>query len=58
MIRRRAAAGAVLFCGVLACGRTFVLMANNEMLSAPFRLGAGQLSSSPFAEEFFRAFVR
>lgn len=37
---------------------TFVLMANNEMLSAPFRLGAGQLSSSPFAEEFFRAFVQ
>jgi len=37
---------------------TFVLMANNEMLSAPFRLGAGQLSSSPFAAEFFRAFVR
>jgi len=37
---------------------TFVLMVNNEMLSAPFRLGAGQLSSSPFAEEFFRAFMR
>lgn len=37
---------------------TFVLMANNEMLSAPFRLGEGRLMSSPFAEEFFRTFVR
>lgn len=37
---------------------SFVLMANNEMLSAPFRLGDGQLMSSPFAEAFFRAFVR
>ena len=37
---------------------TLVLMANNEMLSAPFRLGSGQLESSPFAEAFFEAFVR
>ena len=36
---------------------TFVLMANNEMLSAPFRLGSGQLQSSPFAEAFFETFV-
>jgi CubicO group peptidase (beta-lactamase class C family) len=36
---------------------TFVLFANNEMLSAPFRLGAGDLLSSPFAQAFFRTFV-
>lgn len=37
---------------------TFVLMANNEMLSAPFGLGEGKLMSSPFAGAFFQTFVR
>lgn len=37
---------------------SFVLMANNEMLSAPFRLGEGNLMTSPFAEEFFKVFAR
>ena len=37
---------------------TFILLANNERLSAPFSLGAGRLTSSPFAEAFLRRFVR
>ncbi len=36
---------------------TFVLLANNEMLSAPFALGAGELLTSPFARAFFLAFL-
>lgn len=37
---------------------TFVLLANNEMLSAPFNLGAGRVTSSPFAEALLRTVVR
>jgi CubicO group peptidase (beta-lactamase class C family) len=33
-------------------GSTFVLLANNDQLSARFRLGAGELRSSPFARAF------
>ena len=38
-------------------GLTFVVLANNEELSARYRLGAGQLLDSPVAREFLNAFV-
>lgn len=38
-------------------GITFVVLANNEELSAQFRLGAGVLLDSPVAREFLNAFV-
>ena len=38
-------------------GLTFVVLANNEQLSAPYRLGAGALLDSPVAREFLNAFV-
>jgi CubicO group peptidase (beta-lactamase class C family) len=36
---------------------TFVVLANSDALSAPYRLGAGDLGSSPWAREFLDAFV-
>ena len=36
---------------------TFVLMANNDMLSAPYALGAGDIWVSPYAKEFLKSFV-
>jgi CubicO group peptidase (beta-lactamase class C family) len=36
---------------------TFVVLANTDALSAPYRLGAGALESSPWAREFLDAFV-
>jgi CubicO group peptidase (beta-lactamase class C family) len=36
---------------------TFVVLANTDGLSAPYRLGAGALESSPWAREFLDAFV-
>jgi CubicO group peptidase (beta-lactamase class C family) len=36
---------------------SFVLMANSDMLSAPYPLGNGNLSVSPYAMEFLRSFV-
>lgn len=36
---------------------TFIVLANTEALSAPYRLGAGELESSPWAREFLDAFV-
>ena len=36
---------------------TFIVLANTDGLSAPYRLGAGDLGSSPWAREFLDAFV-
>jgi CubicO group peptidase (beta-lactamase class C family) len=36
---------------------TFIVLANTDGLSAPYRLGAGDLASSPWAREFLDAFV-
>ena len=36
---------------------TFVLMANSDMLSAPYTLGAGDIWVSPYAKEFLKSFV-
>lgn len=36
---------------------TFVLMANSDMLSSPYPLGAGNLTVSPYAMEFLKSFV-
>jgi CubicO group peptidase (beta-lactamase class C family) len=36
---------------------TFVLMANSDMLSAPYPLGNGDLWRSPYAIEFLKSFV-
>lgn len=38
-------------------GLTFVILANSDGLSSAFRLGAGDLMSSPMAKEFLNAFV-
>ena len=35
----------------------FVLMANNDMLSAPYPLGNGDIWISPYAKEFLKSFV-
>ena len=36
---------------------SFVLMANSDMLSAPYPLGAGDIWVSPYAKEFLKSFV-
>ena len=36
---------------------SFVLMANNDMLSAPYPLGNGDIWVSPYAKEFLKSFV-
>ena len=36
---------------------TFVLMANSDMLSAPYSLGSGDIWVSPYAKEFLKSFV-
>jgi len=36
---------------------TFVLMANSDMLSAPYPLGNGDIWVSPYAKEFLKSFV-
>lgn len=36
---------------------TFVLMANSDMLSAPYSLGNGDIWVSPYAKEFLKSFV-
>jgi CubicO group peptidase (beta-lactamase class C family) len=36
---------------------SFVLMANSDMLSAPYPLGSGDLTRSPYAMEFLKSFV-
>ena len=36
---------------------TFVLMANSDMLSAPYPLGSGDIWVSPYAKEFLKSFV-
>jgi CubicO group peptidase (beta-lactamase class C family) len=36
---------------------TFVVLANTDGLSAPYRLGTGELETSPWAREFLDAFV-
>ena len=38
-------------------GMSFVVIANNDMLSRPTNLGAGDLMSSSIAKEFINAFV-
>ena len=38
-------------------GLTFVLLANTDGLSAPYPLGAGTLSASPWAREFLETFA-
>ena len=38
-------------------GLTFVVLTNSDQLSAPFRLGAGDLMSSTVAQAFVDAFV-
>lgn len=38
-------------------GLTFVVLANTDGLSSPYRLGAGRLDSSPWARAFLDAFV-
>lgn len=42
---------------VPARGLTFVVLANSDALSAPYRLGAGRLDTSPWARAFLDAFV-
>jgi CubicO group peptidase (beta-lactamase class C family) len=42
---------------VPAKGLTFAILANSDQLSARFRLGSGDLLSSPLAREFIEAFV-
>jgi CubicO group peptidase (beta-lactamase class C family) len=37
---------------------TFILLANSDALSAPFRLGNGDVMQSPFANTFVRMFAR
>jgi CubicO group peptidase (beta-lactamase class C family) len=36
---------------------SFVLMANSDMLSAPYPLGGGDIWASPYAKEFLKSFV-
>ena len=36
---------------------SFVLMANSDMLSAPYSLGSGDIWVSPYAKEFLKSFV-
>jgi CubicO group peptidase (beta-lactamase class C family) len=36
---------------------SFVLMANSDMLSAPYPLGNGDVWTSPYAKEFLKSFV-
>jgi CubicO group peptidase (beta-lactamase class C family) len=36
---------------------SFVLMSNSDMLSAPYPLGNGNLTVSPYAMEFLKSFV-
>ena len=36
---------------------TLVVLTNSDQLSAPFRLGSGDLMSSPVAREFVERFV-
>jgi CubicO group peptidase (beta-lactamase class C family) len=36
---------------------SFVLMANSDMLSAPYPLGNGDIWVSPYAREFLKSFV-
>ena len=36
---------------------SFVIMANSDMLSAPYPLGNGDLWVSPYAKEFLKSFV-
>jgi CubicO group peptidase (beta-lactamase class C family) len=36
---------------------TFILMANSDMLSAPYPLGNGDVWVSPYAQEFLKSFV-
>jgi CubicO group peptidase (beta-lactamase class C family) len=36
---------------------SFVLMANSDMLSAPYPLGNGDIWVSPYAKEFLKSFV-
>ena len=36
---------------------SFVLMSNSDMLSAPYPLGSGDLTRSPYAMEFLKSFV-
>jgi CubicO group peptidase (beta-lactamase class C family) len=36
---------------------TFVILGNTDALSAPYRLGGGDLASSPWAREFLDRFV-
>lgn len=38
-------------------GLTFVLLANTDGLSAPYRLGSGKLDDSPWAREFLETFA-
>ena len=42
---------------VPAKNMTFVLMANSDMLSAPYPLGFGDIWVSPYAKEFLKSFV-
>lgn len=42
---------------VPAKNMTFVLMANSDMLSAPYPLGAGDIWVSPYAKEFLKSFA-
>lgn len=36
---------------------TFILMANSDILSAPYPLGNGDICVSPYAKEFLKSFV-
>ena len=36
---------------------SFVIMANSDMLSAPYPLGNGDVWVSPYAKEFLKSFV-
>lgn len=50
-------ASSTLVIKVPSQGLTFVLLANTDGLSAPYRLGAGNLDDSPWAREFLETFA-
>ena len=50
-------ASSTLVIKVPSLGLTFVVLANTDGLSSPYRLGAGKLDDSPWAREFLETFV-
>jgi len=50
-------AASTLIIRVPAVGRTFIVMANTDMMSRPYELGAGDVWRSPFARLFLESYV-